>query len=73
MLKVEFIEPLVLPEDEEEGGASAGETVNLGADDIPEGESFSPESMYRPSGEDADAPASEEDGAEEDEPNLFDI
>ncbi|MGM9742660.1 MAG: DNA gyrase/topoisomerase IV subunit A [Candidatus Cryptobacteroides sp.] len=78
VLKVEFIEPLVKPEDEEEAeiqGSAVGDIVELGPEDIPEGETFSPEAMYRPAepGENTagDAGESGEDG--DDEPNLFGI
>ena len=77
ILKVEFIEPLHKPEDDEEEGAKPGEIISLGPEDIPDDESFSPESMYQPTGEgeethgDLGEPDPESDDA--DEPNLFDL
>ena len=77
ILKVEFIEPLHKPEDEEEEGAKPGEIISLGPEDIPDDETFSPESMYQPTGEgeethgDLGEPDSDSDDA--DEPNLFDL
>ena len=77
ILKVEFIEPLHKPEDDEEEGAKPGEIISLGPEDIPDDESFSPESMYQPTGEgeethgDLGEPDLESDDA--DEPNLFDL
>ena len=79
VLKVEFIEPLVKPEDDEEPadqGSAVGEIVELGPEDIPEGKTFSPEAMYRPAepGEDTAGDAGEVGGEEcDDEPNLFGI
>ena len=79
VLRVEFIEPLVFPEDVvQEDGAEAGEVIDLGPEDIPDGETFNPEAMYRPA-EDSDQEnrdPSQDDGEDEDEdgePNLFDI
>lgn len=77
ILKVEFIEPLHKPEDDEEEGAKPGEIISLGPEDIPDDETFSPESMYQPTGEgeethgDLGEPDLESDDA--DEPNLFDL
>lgn len=77
ILKVEFIEPLHKPEDDEEEGAKPGEIISLGPEDIPDDETFSPESMYQPTGEgeethgDLGEPDSDSDDA--DEPNLFDL
>ncbi len=79
VLKVEFIEPLVKPEDDEEPadqGSAVGEIVELGPEDIPEGKTFNPEAMYRPAepGEDTAGDAGEVGGEEcDDEPNLFGI
>ena len=77
ILKVEFIEPLHKPEDDEEEGAKPGEIISLGPEDIPDDETFSPESMYQPTGEDEEThgdlgePDPDSDDAEE--PNLFDL
>lgn len=77
ILKVEFIEPLHKPEDDEEEGAKPGEIISLGPEDIPDDETFNPESMYQPTGEgeethgDLGEPDPESDDA--DEPNLFDL
>ena len=77
ILKVEFIEPLHKPEDDEEEGAKPGEIISLGPEDIPDDETFSPESMYQPTGEgeethgDLGEPDPVSDDA--DEPNLFDL
>lgn len=77
ILKVEFIEPLHKPEDDEEEGAKPGEIISLGPEDIPDDETFSPESMYQPTGEgeethgDLGEPNPDSDDA--DEPNLFDL
>lgn len=77
ILKVEFIEPLHKPEDDEEEGAKPGEIISLEPEDIPDDETFSPESMYQPTGEgeethgDLGEPDPESDDA--DEPNLFDL
>ena len=77
ILKVEFIEPLHKPEYDEEEGAKPGEIISLGPEDIPDDETFSPESMYQPTGEgeethgDLGEPDPESDDA--DEPNLFDL
>ena len=76
VLKVEFIEPLHKPEDDEEEGAKTGEVISLGPEDIPDDESFSPESMYRPTdGDNAQGDLGEPDPDNEDadEPNLFDV
>lgn len=77
ILKVEFIEPLHKPEDDEEEGAKPGEIISLEPEDIPDDETFNPESMYQPTGEgeethgDLGEPDSDSDDA--DEPNLFDL
>ena len=77
ILKVEFIEPLHKPEDEEEEGAKPGEIISLGPEDIPDDETFSPESMYQPTGEgeetQGDLGEPDPDSDDADEPNLFDL
>ena len=76
VLKVEFIEPLEKPEEDEDDGVKPGEVITLGPEDIPEGESFNPESMYRPAeeGEEPLGDIGEPDpDNEDDEPNLFDM
>lgn len=77
ILKVEFIEPLHKPEDDEEEGAKPGEIISLGPEDIPDNESFSPESMYQPTGEGeethGDLGEPDPDSDDADEPNLFDL
>lgn len=77
ILKVEFIEPLHKPEDDEEEGAKPGEIISLGPEDIPDDETFSPESMYQPTceGEETHGDLGEPDPDSEDadEPNLFDV
>lgn len=77
ILKVEFIEPLHKPEDDEEEGAKPGEIISLGPEDIPDDESFSPESMYQPTGEgeetQGDLGEPDPDSEDADEPNLFDL
>lgn len=77
ILKVEFIEPLHKPEDDEEEGAKPGEIISLGPEDIPDDETFSPESMYQPTGEGeethGDLGEPDPDGDDADEPNLFDL
>jgi len=77
ILKVEFIEPLHKPEDDEEEGAKPGEIISLGPEDIPDDETFSPESMYQPTDEDeethGDLGEADPDGDDADEPNLFDL
>ena len=76
ILKVEFIEPLHKPEDDEEEGAKPGEIISLGPEDIPDDETFSPESMYQPTGEgeetQGDLGEPDPDSDDADEPNLFD-
>ena len=42
VLKVEFIEPLEKPEEDEDEGVKPGEVITLGPEYIPEGESFNP-------------------------------
>ena len=75
ILKVEFIEPLHKPEDDEEEGAKPGEIISLGPEDIPDDETFSPESMYQPTGEGeethGDLGEPDPDSDDADEPNLF--
>lgn len=77
ILKVEFIEPLHKPEDDEEEGAKPGEIISLGPEDIPDDESFSPESMYQPTGEGEETHGNlgepDPDSEDADEPNLFDL
>ena len=76
VLKVEFIEPLEKPEEDEDDGVKPGEVITLGPEDIPEGESFNPESMYRPAeeGEEPLGDIGEPDpDNDDDEPNLFDM
>ena len=77
ILKVEFIEPLHKPEDDEEEGAKPGEIISLGPEDIPDDETFSPESMYQPTGEGeethGDLGEPDPDSDDTDEPNLFDL
>ena len=77
ILKVEFIEPLHKPEDDEEEGAKPGEIISLGPEDIPDDETFSPESMYQPTGEGeethGDLGEPDSDSEDADEPNLFDL
>ena len=77
ILKVEFIEPLHKPEDDMEDEVKPGEVISLGPDDIPDDETFSPESMYRPA-EDGEEPLgdigeSKDESEDSDEPNLFGI
>jgi len=77
ILKVEFIEPLHKPEDDEEEGSKPGEIISLGPEDIPDDETFSPESMYQPTGEGeethGDLGEPDPDSDDADEPNLFDL
>lgn len=77
ILKVEFIEPLHKPEDDKEEGAKPGEIISLGPEDIPDDETFSPESMYQPTGEgeetQGDLGEPDPDSDDADEPNLFDL
>lgn len=77
ILKVEFIEPLHKPEDDEKEGAKPGEIISLGPEDIPDDETFSPESMYQPTGEGeethGDLGEPDPDSEDADEPNLFDL
>ena len=76
VLKVEFIEPLEKPEEDEDEGVKPSEVITLGPEDIPEGESFNPEAMYRPAeeGEEPLGDIGEPDpDNEDDEPNLFDM
>lgn len=77
ILKVEFIEPLHKPEDDEEEGAKPGEIISLGPEDIPDDETFNPESMYQPTGEgeetQGDLGEPDPDSEDADEPNLFDL
>ncbi len=75
--KVEFIEPLHKPEDDEEESVQAGEVISLGPDDIPDDVEFNPESMYRDPAENEDVRGdigeSDSEDANDDEPNLFDL
>ena len=77
ILKVEFIEPLHKPEDDKEEGAKPGEIISLEPEDIPDDETFSPESMYQPTGEGeeshGDLGEPDPDSDDADEPNLFDL
>ena len=77
ILKVEFIEPLHKPEDDEEEGAKPGEIISLEPEDIPDDETFNPESMYQPTGEGeethGDLGEPDPDSDDADEPNLFDL
>lgn len=76
VLKVEFIEALEKLEEDEDEGVKPGEVITLGPEDIPEGESFNPEAMYRPAeeGEEPLGDIGEPDpDNEDDEPNLFDM
>ena len=76
VLKVEFIEPLEKPEEDEDEGVKPGEVITLGPEDIPEGESFNPEAMYR-AAEEGEEPLGDigepDPDNEDDEPNLFDM
>ena len=76
VLKVEFIEPLVKPGDEDVKDEEAQEIVNMTEEVVQDEDNFSPESMYRP------AESQEEEGGEtengdddnvDEEPNLFDM
>ncbi len=75
--KVEFIEPLHKPEDDEEESVQAGEVISLGPEDIPDDVEFNPESMYRDPAENEDVRGdigeSDSEDANDDEPNLFDL
>lgn len=72
VLKVEFIEPLVKPGDEDVQDEEAQEIVNLSEETVQDEDNFSPESMYRPAENQEDG-GDTESGDEEEEPNLFDI
>ena len=72
VLKVEFIEPLVKPGDEDVQDEEAQEIVNLSEETVQDEDNFSPESMYRPA-ENPEDGGDTESGDEEEEPNLFDI
>ena len=72
VLKVEFIEPLVKPGDEDVQDEEAQEIVNLSEETVQDEDNFSPESMYRPAENPEDGGYTES-GDEEEEPNLFDI
>ena len=79
VLKVEFIEPIHKPEDDEEDelNVNPGEEISLGPDDIPDDATFNPEDLYRPAenGEEVkgDIGEADSDSDNDDEPNLFDI
>ena len=79
VLKVEFIEPIHKPEDDEEDELTVnpGEEISLGPDDIPDDATFNPEDLYRPAekGEEVkgDIGEADPDSDNDDEPNLFDI
>ena len=79
VLKVEFIEPIHKPEDDEEDELTVnpGEEISLGPDDIPDDAAFNPEDLYRPAekGEEVkgDIGEADPDSDNDDEPNLFDI
>ena len=79
VLKVEFIEPIHKPEDDEEDelNVNPGEEISLGPDDIPDDAAFNPEDLYRPAekGEEVkgDIGEADPDSDNDDEPNLFDI
>ena len=72
VLKVEFIEPLVKPGDEDVQDEEAQEIVNLSEETVQDEDNFSPESTYRPA-ENPEDGGDTESGDEEEEPNLFDI
>ena len=72
VLKVEFIEPLVKPGDEDVQDEEAQEIVNLSEETVQDEDNFSPESRYRPA-ENPEDGGDTESGDEEEEPNLFDI
>ena len=74
VLKVEFIEPLVKPGDEDEQDEEIQEIVNMTEEVIQDEDNFSPESMYRPAeGQSEPEEVPEIGDEEEDEPNLFDM
>ena len=74
VLKVEFIEPLVKPGDEDEQ-EEVQEIVNMNEEVIQDEDKFNPEAMYRPAGNNGGEEEASETGdeEEEDEPNLFDM
>ena len=75
-LKVEFIEPLVKPGDEDVKDEEAQEIVNMTEEEVQHEDNFSPESMYRPAESQEEAGGETENGDEEnvdEEPNLFDM
>lgn len=74
VLKVEFIEPLVKPGDEDEQ-EEVQEIVNMNEEVIQDEDNFNPEAMYRPAGNNGGEEEAPETGdeEEEDEPNLFDM
>ena len=77
ILKVEFIEPLHKPEDDIEETPQPQEMISADQGEIPDDETFNPESMYRPA-EDGEEPLGDigtpdGDGEDPDEPNLFGI
>ena len=76
VLKVEFIEPLVKPEDEDVKDEEAQEIVNMTEEVVQDEDNFSPESMYRPAGNQEEEGGETENGDEDnvdEEPNLFDM
>ena len=76
VLKVEFIEPLVKPGDEDGKDEDAQEIVNMTEEVVQDEENFSPESMYRPAGNQEEEGGETENGDEDnvdEEPNLFDM
>ena len=76
VLKVEFIEPLVKPGDEDVKDEEAQEIVNMTEEVVQDEENFSPESMYRPAGNQEEEGGETENGDEDnvdEEPNLFDM
>ena len=76
VLKVEFIEPLVKPGDEDVKDEEAQEIVNMTEEVVQDEDNFSPESMYRPAGNQEEEGGETENGDEDnvdEEPNLFDM
>ena len=76
VLKVEFVEPLHKPEDDEQESTTEDMVAGTG-EEIPDTDTFTPEDLYTPaSDEDKESDTSIEDGEssseDEDEPNLFD-
>ena len=77
ILKVEFIEPLHKPEDDEVNDSLPSEIISLGPEDIPDDATFSPEAMYRPAENSdetiGDIGEPDSDDENPDEPNLFGV